>query len=71
MAEDTLTGPRSTGIPELILVKVCLGYFPLLRWDGTIMLEGLGGMGGRIEDNLGCWGLCLRALFFPPLLFKI
>jgi hypothetical protein len=67
MAEDALTGPCSTGIPELNLVKFSLDYFPLLlRWHGAVMWNGLGCRGwlrGRIEDNLGCGGLSPRALF--------
>jgi len=75
MAEDGLTGSRSTGIPEPILVKFSLDYFPLLlRWHGAVMSDGLGRMGwllGRIEDNLGCRSLRLGTLFFRSLLFEI
>ena len=46
VAEDMLTGPFSTGIRELILVNVCLDYFPLLLGrHGVVMSDGLGRMG--------------------------
>ena len=80
MTEETLTGPCSTGIRELILVNFCLNYFPLLLGRrGAVMSDGLGRMGwlcGRIENNFG-WRalrlgvLCLRTLFFSLLLFGI
>lgn len=44
--EDTLTGPCSTGIRELILDNFCLDYFPLLLGrHGAVMSDGLGRMG--------------------------
>ena len=54
MAEDALTGPCSTGIPELNLVKFSLDYFPLLlRWHGTERSCGmdLGAEDGCVEGS--------------------
>ena len=76
-AKDTLTGPCSTRISELVLAQCCLDYLPLLLgWHGAVLSDGFGRMGwlcGKIEDNFGNQALrlgvlCLRTPFFSLLL---